>query len=73
MLKLSLTPGEYLAIGDGIAVQLCRCEGGRAYLAVAAPREIPIVRGAALEREGGRRPSGLAPAVPKGHKSDFPL
>ena len=56
MLKISLTPGEYLTIGDNVVVQLCRSEGGRAYLAVEAPREIPIVRGAVLEREGGQRP-----------------
>ena len=73
MLRLSLTPGEYIAIGGNIVVQLCRCEGGRAYLAIDAPREIPVVRGAVLEREGGQRPPGLAPAPPKGHKSDLPL
>ena len=73
MLKLSLTPGEYLTIGDGITVQLCRCEGGRAYLAVAAPREIPVVRGAVLEREGGQRPEHLAEVPKKGHRSALPL
>ena len=44
MLKISLTPGEYLTIGDNIVVQLYRSEGGRSYLAIDAPREIPIVR-----------------------------
>ena len=73
MLKLSLTSGEYIAIGDDVIVQLCRCEGGRAYVAVSAPREIPVVRGAVLEREGGQRPEGLASAPQKGHKSDLPL
>ena len=72
MLKISLTPGEYVVIGDNVIVQLHRCEGGRAYLAVNAPREIPVVRGAVLEREGGQRPAGLAPAPPKGHPSEFP-
>ena len=57
MLKISLTQGEYLTIGDNIVVQLYRSEGGRSYLAIDAPREIPIVRGAVLEREGGQRPS----------------
>ncbi|MDE7219941.1 MAG: carbon storage regulator [Oscillospiraceae bacterium] len=73
MLKLSLTPGEYLAIGENVVVQLSRCEGGRAYLSIDAPREIPIVRGAVLEREGGQRPPQLMPGTPKGHKSDLPL
>ena len=73
MLKLSLTPGEYLTIGDGVVVQLCRCEGGRAYLAIAAPRSVPIVRGAVLERQGGQRPAHLADPPKKGHASDLPL
>ncbi len=73
MLKISLTPGEYLTIGDNVVVQLCRCEGGRAYLAVAAPREIPIVRGAALEREGGQKPACLTDGPRRGHASDFPF
>ena len=73
MLKLSLTPGEYLTIGDNVVVQLCRSEGGRAYLAVAAPREIPIVRGAVLEREGGQKTACLTDGPRRGHASDFPF
>ena len=61
MLKISLTPGEYLTIGDNIVVQLYRSEGGRSYLAIDAPREIPIARGEVLERDGGQRPACLAP------------
>ena len=73
MLKISLTQGEYLTIGEDIAVQLYRSEGGRAYLAIDAPREVPIVRGAVLEREGGQRPQRLAEVPAKGHRSEFPL
>ena len=73
MLKLSLTPGEYLTIGENVVVQLSRCEGGRAYLAIDAPREIPVVRGAVLEREGGQRPPRLPDAPRKGHAFEFPL
>ncbi len=73
MLKLSLTPGEYLTIGDGIVVQLYRMEGGRSYLAIDAPRDVPIVRGSVLEREGGQRPEHLVNVPPKGHRSDFPM
>ncbi len=73
MLKISLTPGEYLTIGDNVVVQLCRSEGGRAYLAVEAPREIPIVRGAVLEREGGQKPACLPDGPRRGHASDFPF
>lgn len=73
MLKISLTQGEYLTIGGDIIVQLYRSEGGRSYLAIDAPREIPIVRGAVLEREGGRRPERLAEVPQKGHRSELPI
>lgn len=73
MLKLSLTPGEYLTIGDDIVVQLYRSEGGRAYLAVQAPRDVPILRGAVAERNGGTRPQGLTQAHPRGHRSLGPI
>ena len=73
MLKLSLTPGEYLTIGDNVVVQLYRSTDGRSYLAIDAPREVSVVRGAVLEREGGKRPQRLAQVPPKGHKSDLPI
>ncbi|OUO37131.1 carbon storage regulator [Flavonifractor sp. An306] len=59
MLKLSLSPEEYLTINGNIVVQLNRINGGRAYLSVNAAREIPIVRGRVLEREGAPRPACL--------------
>jgi len=59
MLKLTLLPGEYLTIGEGIVVQLAQSENGRAELAVQAPREVPILRGEVLERSGGQRPACL--------------
>ena len=43
MLKLTLTPGEYLTIGDDVVVQLYRSEGRRAYLAIDAPKEVPVL------------------------------
>lgn len=73
MLKLSLTPGEYLTIDGNIVVQVYRSESGRAYLAIDAPREVPIVRGAVLEREGAARPPRLVMAPQKGHQSDLPI
>ena len=60
MLKLTMLPEEYLTINGTIVVQLTRVAGGRADVAVEAPREMPIVRGAVLEREGGQRPACLA-------------
>ncbi len=61
MLKLTLLPDEYLMIGNNTVVQLARIAGGRADLAIDAPRTVPIVRGAVLERDGGQRPGCLAP------------
>ncbi len=66
MLKLSLLPEEYLTIGGETVVQLTRVAGGRAYLAIEAGREIPIVRGTVLERNGEKRPDCLLP--PSGRK-----
>ncbi len=52
MLCLSLLPGEYLTIGEDVVLQYDRTTGDRCRIVVNAPREIPIVRGAVLEREG---------------------
>lgn len=73
MLKLTLLPNEYLVIGDNTVVQLARIAGGRADLAIDAPRTVPIVRGAVLEREGGARPQRLVKVPQKGHQSDLPI
>ena len=59
MLKLSLQPGEYLTIGDDIVIQLYRADGKRSYLAINAPKDVPVLRGAVSEREGASRPKGL--------------
>lgn len=59
MLKLSLLPGEYLKISDDIIVEVYRVDGKRSYLSIHAPREIPIVRGTVLERDGEPRPDHL--------------
>ena len=73
MLKLSLAPGEYLTIGDNVVVQVYRAENARTYLAIDAPREVPIVRGAVREREGAQPPAKLAQVPQKGHKSGNPI
>ena len=59
------------AIGGGIVVQLRRVAGGRADLWIDAPREVPVVRGTVLERNGGERPACLEPPSgrkPKGYR-----
>ena len=73
MLKLSLAPWEYLTIGENVVVQVYRAENGRTYLAIDAPREVPIVRGAVREREGAQPPAKLAQVPQKGHKSGNPI
>lgn len=72
MLKLSLAAGEYLTINGTIVVQVYRAENGRSYLAIDAPRDIPVVRGTVLEREGGQRPQHLAKVPPKGQRQEMP-
>lgn len=56
MLSLSLTQGEYMTIGESVVVQVDRISGDRCKLMVQAPREVPILRGEVLERQGGQRP-----------------
>jgi len=56
MLSLTLSPGEYVTIGDNVVVQFDYAEGGRCRLAFQAPREVPILRGEVRERNGSQRP-----------------
>ena len=65
MLKLTLLPDEYLMVGENIVVQLLRVSGGRADVAIEAPRTVPVVRGAVLERQGGKRPACREPPPKK--------
>ncbi len=65
MLKLTMLPDDYLTINGNIVVQLSRVAGGRADVAIHAGREVPIVRGEVLERQGGKRPECLDPPAKK--------
>lgn len=58
MLSLRLKSGEYLAIGENIAVQIFKQTGDSFEVAVKAPREIPVLRGEVFERNS-QRPEGL--------------
>ncbi len=58
MLSLRLKSGEYLTIGEEIAVQIFRQTGDSFEVAVKAPREIPVLRGEVFERNS-QRPEGL--------------
>ncbi len=56
MLSLTLSPGEYVTIGDNVVIQFDCAVGGRCRLAFQAPREVEILRGEVLERGGAQRP-----------------
>lgn len=71
MLCVNLSTGEYVVINDNIVVQLYNISGNRCRMMVTAPREIPIVRGEVLEREGGERP-GCVIDGPFDHRSEIP-
>ena len=64
MLTLRLRSGEYIAIGDQIAVQVFRQNGSNFEVAVKAPREVPVCRGEVYEQQN-QRPEGLR--APAGH------
>lgn len=59
MLFLQLKSGEYLTIGEDIAVQVFQETGDRIRVAVSAPRDLTILRGEVRERNGAQRPEGL--------------
>ena len=59
MLFLQLKPGEYLTIGEDIAVQVFHGPGTSIRVAVKAPKDIAILRGEVRERNGEPRPEGL--------------
>ncbi len=52
MLKLSLTPGEFIEIGDGIRVIFSGQAGKSVHLLVDAPRAVNVARGKAMEKHG---------------------
>lgn len=71
MLCLNLAPGDYVTIGGNVVVQLDRISGDRCKLIMEAPREIPILRGAVLERTGGERPDCVFD-TPRWHRREIP-
>ena len=71
MLSLQLKSGDYLTIGDDIAVQIFQQSGSAFSVAVKAPREILILRGEVLERSGGKRPDCVQDG-PRWHRQEVP-
>ncbi len=70
MLCLNLTQGEYLTIGEDVVVQMDRVSGDSCKLMIQAPREVPILRGEVLERNGGGRPACVVDA-PRWHRREI--
>ena len=57
MLSLQLKDGEYITIGKDIVIQVFT--GSTTQVLVQAPREMTILRGEVLERNGEERPACL--------------
>lgn len=51
MLCITMKRGEYFKVGDTV-IRLDQSSSERVHLTIDAPREVPIVRGAVLERTG---------------------
>ena len=66
MLCLQLKDGEYLTIGEDIAIQVFHGPGAQIRVAVKAPKELTILRGEVLERGGAKRPDGLVGPMSSG-------
>ncbi len=65
MLHLHLNENEYLTINGDIVVKIKAVGGKHACLSIEAPKEVPIVRGKVLERNGGTRPLCVDSATKK--------
>lgn len=65
MLFLQLKEGEYVTIGEDIAVQVFQESGGRIRVGVKAPRDLTVLRGEVRERNGAARPKGIIAPEPK--------
>ena len=65
MLCFSMRPGEYFTVDDSTVIQMEKVAGDRVHLIVNAPREVRILRGAVLERQGGERPGCVVEIPPQ--------
>lgn len=65
MLCISLHPGEYFTVGGETVIQFDRLSGERIHLIINAPREVAILRGEVLERQGGKRPDCVQELSPR--------
>ena len=68
MLFLQLKSGEYLTIGEDIAIQVFPDSANNVRVAVKAPKDLTILRGEVRERNGGQQPQGLIECKKSGPK-----
>jgi len=57
-------PSDYFVVGNDTVIQYDRISGDKIHLTINAPKEVPIVRGKVLEREGGQRPACVMDVSP---------
>ena len=57
MLCITMRKGDYFKIGSDIVVRFDHLSNERVHLSINAPREVPVVRGKVLERNGGEDPA----------------
>lgn len=60
MLCITMKRGEYFTVNNDTVILFDQLSGERAHLTIHAPRNVAIVRGAALERRGNSPPACLA-------------
>ena len=65
MLCITMKRGEYFTVGGDTVILFDQLSGERAHLTIHAPREVAIVRGEVLERQGGQRPACLSNLPPR--------
>ena len=65
MLCITLLPGDYFTVGSDTVIQFDRLSGERIHLVINAPREVPVIRGEVLERQGGQRPACVKELSPR--------
>lgn len=56
MLCITMRKGDYITLGENIVVQVEQLNSERVHLNISAPRQVAILRGEVLERNGGQRP-----------------
>lgn len=65
MLCITMKRGEYFTVGGDTVILFDQLSGERVHLTIHAPREVAIVRGEVLERQGGQRPACLSNLPPR--------